>query len=559
MRAIAIVNKIPLFVKGLNYHYVAIVACSVIAHGLLLLNDGVYWDGWLIYSWLVNGDWNTLYSTFSAVGIPLIGYFHWLMGYFPATVFCYKLLAFAAITLSGILVYLICNEFKLTSRLESMFISLIFLSYPAFQASIEISVIPYLVCYLLFFTGCFLALKFENANGIPRHLLRAASLILLALSFTIKSLLVFYCGFLLLMILYIKRKSSLTLKSTFTRYLPRRLDYLLVPVLYWIIAYVFFPPHGAYAEYYHISLSPISTLTIYYDFIMNTIYAQLNTALGKLIAFPALGLMILLLLLWIYTTFIKGTITLSDKMGKRYTMLVYGLFLLVLAIFPYAVTGHIASAYGLNTRHAILISLPVAVILVAITRLCFDHKTILLSKIGPFFLVGLVLAFSLSSVANYLSWQACWVKDQSVMVHLANLKDKSEGISVFWIDDQFRLNNVDGHSHYEWASMFKTVWGGESRIGLDKAFYTPDYLKEGQQSFIKQHNLSEFDPAGCQAVLTIRPGSGSRVSRDNTTLSFWYFIFKYIAQDRLNQFLLGLTDVQIERISAPEALNCPHQ
>jgi hypothetical protein len=555
--AIASVNKLALSTRRLNYHYVAIVACSVVAHGLLLLNDGVYWDGWLIYTWLADRNWGILYSTFSEAGTPLFACFHWLMGYLPATIFSCNLLAFIAITSSGILVYLICNELKLTSRLESLFIALIFLSYPAFQASVNLIITPFLVYYVLFLLAGFLALKFESASGFSRQFLHASSLVLWALSFALNSLLVFYYGFLLLMICYVRKNKDITLKSVFTRYLPRRMDYMLLPLLYWFVMRGFFPPHGDYSQAYQFSFSPLRIITIYFDFIMNTVYAQLNTALGRLILTPALGFAILLVMLWVRSAFAPRLIRLGDNGGNRYAMLFFGLFLLALAIFPYAAVGRVPLTYGWNTRHAILVSLPMAVILVAITRLCFDNKNLSLSKVGPLFLAVLILAFSLSSIASYLSWQALWVKDRSVMTHLTNLKDAAEGISVFWIDDKVHLGDDRPYAYYEWSSMFKTVWGGESRVGLDKRSYTSDFLREHTPDFYQRYNLSEFDPAGCQAILTIRPGSGPRVSYDNTTLSFWYFIYKFIARDRLNQFLLGLTDVQIERISAPEALNCP--
>ena len=38
-------------VKALTTPYSIIVAAACLSHGLLLLNDGIYWDGWLVYHW----------------------------------------------------------------------------------------------------------------------------------------------------------------------------------------------------------------------------------------------------------------------------------------------------------------------------------------------------------------------------------------------------------------------------------------------------------------------------------------------------------------------------
>lgn len=552
-------------------HYIVIVGFSLVVHGLLLLNDGIYYDGWPIYHHLVDKNWNLfhLWLTESG-GIPGVAYLHWVIGYLPSMIFIYKLLNVLAITFSGILVYLICNELRLFSRTESLFIALLSLSYPAFQLSVDLIAMPYLLCYCLFLVACFMALRFEKRNDLRHYYLRVGSLALWVLSFSINSLLVFYYGFLSVLILHARRAQNMSLNHLFTRFLPRRLDYVLLPVLYWVVARVLFPAHGFYSDIYPynpISFSPSRMVAVYDAFISNAVYGQLKSALGGLFNYtlghPVFFLLVALAviaLLWIRSTFRQASIRSVGEKGNSYAVLFFGLLLLALAIFPYAAVGKQASVHGYETRHALLVALPMAIILVSATRLLFGGNTRSISRLSLSLLIILLLAFTLSSVANYISWQARWVKDRSVMINLSNLEN-AEGISVFWIDDQYqhryKLGGESSYLFYEWSSIYRSVWGGESRVGLDQNVFTSDFLNEWDERWGKYNErvyLSDFDPGGCQAVLEIRPGPNSTSS---DRLSALYLYYKLFRKDRLTEFLRGVTEVQVHPLSTPEAVNCP--
>ncbi len=47
---------------------------ALVVHGLLLLNDGVYWDGWLPYDSLMKKRWDLMYLWFSQAGLPTWAY-----------------------------------------------------------------------------------------------------------------------------------------------------------------------------------------------------------------------------------------------------------------------------------------------------------------------------------------------------------------------------------------------------------------------------------------------------------------------------------------------------
>ena len=539
--------------KKYRYHYIIIVAYALVTHGLLLLNDGVYWDDWLLHT-----NWSNLYSLFAGSGgIPTTAYFHWLMGYLPHTIFCYKLVAFLSITFSGILVYSICNELKFTSRTESLFVALLSLSYPAFQVSMASINTPSPFYYFVFLLACFLALRSERKSGVPRYSLRVGALALWFLSFTVNSLLVFYYGFLLVLILQAKQSQNMSVKHVFTKFLLRRLDYVLLPVLYWVVARVFFPHYGLNSDENQFSLSLLGITSVYETFIKNAIYAQTSIAVKNMLVYPTIFLSLgLLAVIWICSIILSRTRNLpSPKVATR-TFLFFGVVLLALGIFPYAAVGKAASVHEWETRHALLVALPMAVIFVGLTRPLLANKSAYLSRLGLLCLMILLLAFTLSSISNYFSWQARWVKDQSIMQNLA-MTENADEISVFWVDDQFQVGGDRLYRFYEWASIFKSVWGNESHIGLDPSFHTSDFLTNGKRYFIESYNLSEFDPNGCQGILTIRAGASSNVSI--FSMSTKYLYYRFFNRDMLEPYLKEVTDLEIQRIEAPEATNCLEQ
>jgi hypothetical protein len=540
------------FFPKIDYNNVVIVISAVLAHGLLLLNDGVYWDGWLIYDIFLEKDWNDYYLWATEMGdLPIMSYFYWLLvKIFPGVIFGYKLVAFLSITFSALFVYMICNELRLTNRIENLFIALLSLSYPAYQVSVELCVNTYSVCYSLFLLACLLAVKSERKERISHYFLRLCSLALFILSFRVNSLLVFYFGFFFILVFYIRRSwRFFSVRDAFAKIIPRRIDYLILPFLYWVIKKVCFPSHGGYSGYNQ--PGGFDLLQIIYNFIMflkNAVYAQLNGALVNLINMPVLLLLCLFATYYIYLTYSLDDKVFFKQKLRPYSLLFFGFLLLTLGIFPYVAVGKVPLISGWRTRHALLIALPMAIIIVSFGRLFFSNKKGSISKIGFSFFVILLLAFSLSSITYYISWQARWIKDRSVMTNLSALNMKGD-ISIFWIKDQFPVGGENYYRFYEWSTMFKTVWGDESYIGLDQKKYSAVSLAGYQRFFNKRYNLSDFDPDGRQATLTIHRGV---LQYSDLELSIRYLYYKWLRKTGLTKYLSMVTDIEIQPIPVPQ-------
>ena len=69
----------------------------MLGHGLMLFNDGLYWDGWIVWGWQKTSDWDGMRRFFREVGMPLLYVNHRSIARFPCHLRLYKLLGFLSL------------------------------------------------------------------------------------------------------------------------------------------------------------------------------------------------------------------------------------------------------------------------------------------------------------------------------------------------------------------------------------------------------------------------------------------------------------------------------
>src|SRR5512143_840826 len=113
--------------------YVGMLAVAAIVHGLLLFNDGIYWDDWLWILALKAKDWPRIRVAGFSRGAPLDAYFDWFFSMFRNTESAHRLVAFLSILLIAILTRALCRQAGRLSRVESWWVAVLAMVYPAFQ------------------------------------------------------------------------------------------------------------------------------------------------------------------------------------------------------------------------------------------------------------------------------------------------------------------------------------------------------------------------------------------------------------------------------------------
>ncbi len=546
------------------FHYVIIFGVALLAHGFMLLMDIVIGDGLQLYILLKYRVWDGMYDWFMQASMPLSLYFHWMMGHLPNFVFWYRVVAFLLVLGTAIVVYEIGNALNFTSRTENLFIALISMVYPAYHVSFVLVRVASGLYLFLFFLAALLTVLSSKSTGRWSLVLRVSALLLFLVSFIVNSLLVFYYGFLALFFLFLYasqlRGQSLAhiVKKTFVY----RLDFVLIPVIYWVLRPIFFPRYGLYANYNELQLSPASIIVNIARFVENGVHFQFQSAWQLLAALPVIPLAILLGAFWVHAHFHLGSERFAGRINP-YFLLIYGVIWTGLAIFPYAVVDKFPSGYvGMNDRHTLLLAVPLSIVIFATVRIIFSNKSHALSRVGFALLVLCIIAFSMTLLKRYMIWEGRWITHAAIIENLERM-DEAADASIYWVTYADGVIMAPfGLTYSEWSGTLKDVWGGETRTGLNPQTTTlAQFVAERRNFFINRRHLSEFDPAGCQAMMTIQPGFASQAaveglnSRRGMILSYLYHKF-VLGPEATEQFLLNLTDVWVEPIAAPEATNC---
>ena len=540
-------------------HYLLIGLFALFSHGLLLLNDGVYWDGWLIYVGKITNRWELINGIYAdRGGLPIYTAFHWLLYQFPFFVFGYKLSAFLFISSSAFFIYRIAR-LLFNNPLISLFIALVALTFPSNQATVELIVIPYLLSYFLFWLGCLLLVltRTKKNPAIWWHLAAAFSLVL---SFRMYSLLVYFYGFLFILYMtYLVRKKGVEFVQTTKQFIVLYFVYLVLPILFWVGNAWLFPPGGFYANADAFIWGPVlfDLTASYFTFgVAWQFLESLANLANPLVLFPVVA--ISWLAAWGFANKKHAQLFLGATLNPR-QLLLGGAVLFAAGVFPYVIVGRATMLHGWATRNTILIAVPIAVLLAGLAQgLGVKGKkgqTQLVSKITVFVLFVLTLLFTVETAKFYLMWQLRAIKDHSVILHVSSQAESVEDTSIFYVHDSFRVGGENRYRPYEYFGMLAAAIPGSQKIGFDVNYYTyEEYFLNADEATAQLFELwfPDLDINGCQAEMHISAGSAQM----NSMIFVRYFYYKYLNPNRLDSFLKTVTEVEIIPTESALATSC---
>jgi hypothetical protein len=295
-------------------------------------------------------------------------------------------------------------------------------------------------------------------------------------------------------------------------------------------------------------------------FIPNAVLFQLNDALLQLLAFPALWLGFIAAMVFVYIKIgRRAVVTFESPVSPRHLVTV-GVALVLLASLPYALVFKVATVVGWNTRHSLLVSIGVGVVIVGVFKAVCSAPGGRLSRAGVAVAASLVLAFATTMIDSYISWQMRWIKDHSVQVHLKNMPPCPA--STYWIDDQFPLPreiSLEPYQDYEWSTIFKNAWGGETRTGIYPGTDLASYDRTRGENYRtggwgKICNLSGYDASGPQARLTVRPGPFA----SGIKMVLWYWWYRYLGRNAFDAYVRKVTEVTLTMLPDPQVAPSPN-
>jgi hypothetical protein len=502
---------------GAVWPYFVVSLAVIIVHGLLIINDGIYWDDWLIQPLLDSQDWGGLYKFFKDIGLPFIAVIHWGASYTPDHVIATKLTTFISIIISALCIYristLVCN----LGKIEGIVLSCIAIAYPAFQVYVAAIVMPYLVCYALFMVGTLIILMSDTKSVELSFRTRVSAALFFFLSFNLNSLLIFYCGFILLWWIFEIRKKDCSIPCMLS-FALRRIEFVLLPFAYWFVKEKYFPRTSKYNSFIHSWTDTWGLLLAHVRSSLWDVGVQIWNEFSKGRRWWLLVVLFALIVFVMLRD--NNNLKRSDILSGSYG-LIAGIFLYICGIAAYISVGlYPDTLHGWETRHSLLVGLPIAVILIMGCRLVrglFGQNAYKVSIVLTIVIVCIAMKIQ---IQNYVSWQARWVKDRAIIQKLAHNPDWKR-VKGYWIEDESILGGDPYYRYYEWEALFRSAWGVNGYVGYDRKFYT-----------FELNNLPHGQPMPEGLLRVVVNDEYNR-----TLFVAEYFLNRWIRQDGMADFL----------------------
>lgn len=400
-----------------RWHWLLVLACGLFCHGVLLTNDGVYWDGWFLRAWLVSGNWAVNHEFFSTVGMPLYAYVNWAFSWLPDPVPGMMAATVACLVGSGLLTYEISWRSRWLTQEEALAVALLGMAFPVFLAAQDIIMLFFIFTHTLFLASVLAALRSMDSQGGRAAAWRWAALAGFFAAGVNAGLLAFQgASFAFLFACWHRRHPGAVWRNAL-RFAARQLDFLLLPAATWWFRHTFTPQFGPYAGYNQPKFGWIEWESGFSQFLRATV-AHLEKAADWLASLPVL-MMIIIVLLTVCWMMAPAKWRFQPGPASSRWLFAWGALALGLAILPYVASGKDLGDGGVHSRTGLLISLPAGFLLFVILRKALTWRA---GRTGVLFwplAVICVVALGREFTTAYLAERVRWIQSRALLELLA--------------------------------------------------------------------------------------------------------------------------------------------
>lgn len=474
--------------KVLKSPYFAVLAVYFLAHFFMLLLSGCWWDDWTFMS----HDLNYINIVASESGRPEWNFLVPLCWSLPNNG---RILIFFLYMFISLFVYTAVKESTLFDEKESLIIALLFSVVPVDEARILISNFAYTVGLFFFYLSFMLFMIWNKMeNGTKKKVYRFILLCLFFLGFLLNSVLAYY--YILIAYLFVLEMRDSDEKNFFKRvfisvknvlfYYP---DFFILPFVYYGFNKIFFPTYGeTFGSYNSVTLDGLFKCFLYIPISVVKIFLDIfKKCMSCINAYTLIVLIVVLVI----AIFAKDELKEKKKSFLEiFLELVYGAFVLVMAVFPYVmVRGRAIDTMGVKGRDAVLAPLGLAMILFAFSEFLHGKaKKIFLSLLITFGIIGMN--------SLYLEWQ----KDYYYQLSIQNLMDDPfiEANDTFFFSD-VNETEVQGQRYYSINALAVNVYGDQTRFFVPKVsdiyiMGSEYWMKEAKEALGSSHLMRDYEP-----------------------------------------------------------------
>lgn len=419
-------------------HILRLTFLYVLSQGLILVVSGLWFDDWCIINLSDAGLKQWSLEMGKPEFYPIVSFIIMM----PNIV--YKLIIFVGYYIVMVSFFIIVKSCFSLEIEDAYWLTLIYLCVPVNDCRIERLGLPYTLGLTLFFIAfCFLVCKYDELN--IRY--RIISLALFFFSYILNSMLVFM-GLVWIFII---------VKEKCLKGVVKKVDYFVLPFVYFFIDGVFFPAQGVYTGYNGVSIK--GTLRALVDTIKKEgdVSSQIISIFSEsVVSFPMLIIIafVLLCILKILEEN-KKHITVandgSESVSKEILKLIFGMIVLFAGLFPYVVVRNTITISGFNSRNTILVPFGFALVIHSIFKVALRNNSLKIC-VYYMFLVSAVHFFIV-----YTSYQSSYYIDKGLQIHLANHPEIKELKNIGVISEE-------GRSWYEYNGIFEEVYGDDNRF-----------------------------------------------------------------------------------------------
>lgn len=518
-----------------KYHLKIIFLIYLISNIPLLLNiNGLYWDDWAYFY----NSFETLHNA-TKQSVGLAAFSQSIPFYFISSldngILIFRIITFFTIFLNGYFVYKILNTVSFFKKEDSKIIMLIFVISPLYSAKISIIDFQYTLYSFIFYFAFFLLSKFINSLTIFNRLI---ILSLFFISFFTNSILVFYM-IVLIYIFFIKYQNKNSFFINIKNISKNNFDFILLPVLFFIIKSIWFKPNGLFGliDYNAISINKMINPKYYIDYFSSSFFEPLLNSLS-ITSYLLVVFVFVPLILFFKKYDFNNRLDFRDEL----IIFIFGIIAFILATMPYIAVGKITdSSIGFLTRYEVLIPLSFSLLIYYGIRLFFNNS------FHKYIIIFLIISFSLFNIKEQLWFNKDWYYQLSIKENLKELEIVKNN-TTFIVKDNLlkdKLHHGRNLSFFEMGGMTRNIFGNDNRFFVLDVKHIELFTKYKNY---KQYNFSSWIEA--EPIFITLEDNVNSLFNQGTKKSLKYLLkLKYLELTNEEEFLKEIkTLVEIETI-----------
>ncbi len=525
-----------------HYIYVSAIICftALLAHGISLFNNGIFWDGSLIYLAQIFPQTTILKDFFFSQHLYFNYYLIDFLNQFDGTLI-FRLLSFFSLCLSPIIIYLILDHIHLFSRYYNILITLFITTFPGISFGFNAIMVTHAITLLCFFLGYYLGSISVTSHTYKRYSYTLLSLLFFTISFFYPSNLPFYSTFVIIhYLLYSQYTFNI---SSIWQYIRKNSHFLLLPFLFWYLQNLLYSNNAAYDSYNKIELLTIAHYLLGLKKFVIANFFNLSTVIALTGSIFSL-----------FYLFIKGQLLISIINNKKYLyLLLFGLVAWFFGTVAFLAVGKVPGIASLPIQlydsRLITLTAPATAIILCTLILFFFTKKDTLSKTGNIILFTTLISNISINITHYLQWQGKIAVHNSIVQHL-HTQPTIQNYSVYRIKNQFPVGYLNPLYSYEVSAMIAQAYPQTLKYATDlpACYFIAVILNPNLSKLLGYSDISLKDTQW--GILTLKPSQVfSHTSL--TQLGIYALFYRILYPDHYKTFIATLASVSIKEDKQP--------